>query len=106
MCFHDDIHAKVLCCLAERFRQAVINSRQDNENGISAMGACFGNLDLVDHEFLAQDREGHSSPDRFQVRKGAAKTRIVCKDREAGCAAVFILAGNLDRICFRADFSS
>jgi hypothetical protein len=77
--------------MAMRFK--LLHRRQierggDQQDGVGAHGARFGDLIGIDHEILAQHRQGAGGAGRLQIFRAALEILAVGQHRQAGRAVL------------------
>ena len=69
--------------------EAVAERGRDKEDGVSAMGAGFGDLVLVDDEVFAKAGNFGGGGGDFEVLKAALEKGLIGEDGERGGAGAF-----------------
>ena len=103
MDFHQRVHPELRGFFHQRPRGCVIDHRQDDQDGVGAPAAGFGDLIGLQHEILAQHRQAGGFAGGGEEFRRALEGRRVGQDGETGGAAGFIGHGDGGRIEIGAD---
>ena len=87
----------------ERDQGVLLERRHDEQGDVRAVGTCFPELVVADHEVLAQHRDGHSRSHRGQVGERTAEAALLGEHADDVGAARRIVGSESRRVSDRGE---